>query len=122
MKNINLISEVLDSVFSRKSKSATYAINYTFSGNILEVKYSTIVHFASEESLRVQLDSLRNRSMQLIDESISNLKKKYREKAESALKIKDNGGKDDLELISATSNSPRKIAYFRCNRILEITD
>ena len=121
MKNLNLLSEVLDSVFS-SSKAASYAMNYNISGNMLEVKYSTIVHFASESSLKVQLDSLRNRSMQLIDESISNLKKKYREKSDSTLRVADNGGKDDIELISATSNSPRKIAYFRCNRFLEITD
>ena len=121
MKNLDLIAEILDSTFDHPSKSGTYSLNYSLDGDRLQLKYSTIVHFASEQSLQTQLGSLRERSMQLIDEGISKLKKNYRDKSDSTLKIKDMGGTDDIELISATSNSPRKVAYFRCNRVLQLT-
>ena len=121
MKELQIVAQILDSTYSHPSKSASYALNHSLNGNVLELKYSTIVHFASEHGLHQQMSVLRDRSSQLIDGVLADLKSQFREIADTSLKIEDKGGKDDLELISATSNSLRKVAYYKCNRVLELT-
>jgi len=121
MTELELVSNILDNNYGHPSPSGTFSLKHSLDGNRLVLKYATIVHFAGEKSLQQQLVRLRERSAQIIDESISNLKRDFRESAGSALKVEDLGGNDDLELISATSNSPRKIAYFRYNRKLDLS-
>ena len=120
MHNLELVSRILENTYSHPSPSGTYSIKHSLQGNRLSLKYVTVVHFASESSLHEQLTRLRDASAQMIDDCISGLKKSYREEADSALKLEDLGGKDDLNLISATSNSPRKIAYFIYNRNFDL--
>lgn len=121
MKELELVNRLLDNTYSHPSPSGTYSFKHKLDGSRLTLKYSTIVHFASENSLREQLVRLREASAQMVDDSVSSLKKDFRSQSESTLKVKDLGGNDDLELISATSNSPRKIAYFRYNRSFDIS-
>lgn len=121
MNELNIVSQILDSTYNHPSKSASYSLKHSLNGNTLELRYSTIVHFASEHGLHKQMAVLRDRSSQIIDNVLSNLKSDFREMADKTLKIEDMGGKDDLELISATSNSLRKVAYYKCNRVLELS-
>ena len=49
------------------------------------------------------------------------MKNSFRDKAGRALKSKEISNKDSVELISATANSQRKIAYYRRKIIFEIS-
>lgn len=120
MNNLELIGRLLESSYNHPSPSATYSLKHRLEGSNLEMKYASIVHFASERSLQQQLVALREQAAQLVDDRLAKLKKDFRDESGSTLRFEDAGGNDDLELISATSNSPRKIAYFRYNRVVEI--
>lgn len=122
MNKLILVGRILEDTFTPPSKSGTYSLKHSLEGDNLKVKYSTIVHFASERSLQDQLVRLREQSAQMLDDSLADLKSKYREAAGETLRLEDLGGSDDLELISATSNSPRKIAYFRSHRVARVED
>ena len=97
MKELVTVSKILEEMKANKGGNATYSISHSLQGNILEIRYSTIVHFASEQSLQQQTLRLRDASAQLINETLAN-----------------------LELIQATSNSPRKISYYKNRRTFEL--
>ena len=122
MNKLVLVGRLVEDTFAPPSKSGTYSLKSSLEGNLLKVRYSTIVHFASEHSLQKQLVQLREQSAQMLDDALSELKSRFRESAGETLRLEDMGGNDDLELISATSNSPRKIAYFRCHRVARVED
>ena len=88
-------------------------VTYTLQGDVLSLRFSTIVHFASERSMRDQTVVLADESMQKLKGVLSALKKDFKDKAGVTLIAKEISNKDNLELIQATSNSPRKIAYYR---------
>ncbi len=120
MKELVTVSKILEEMKANKGGNATYSISHSLQGNILEIRYSTIVHFASEQSLQQQTLRLRDASAQLINETLANLKSAFRDAEGKTLKTEDVGGTDDLELIQATSNSPRKISYYKNRRTFEL--
>ena len=121
MNKLELVARLVDNTYNPVSKSGTYSIKTSMQGSTLVVKFSTIVNFASEASLRPQVQSSKEHAVQLIKDFIANLKKNYKAEAGEALKVEDKGGDDNIEIIQATSNSLRKIAYYRYNQTLEIS-
>jgi len=121
MNKLELVSRLADNTYTPVSKSGTYSLKTATHGNVLVVKFQTIVHFASESSLRPQVQSAKEHAVQLIKEFLSNLKKDFKSESGETLKTVDKGGDDNIELIQSTSNSPRKIAYYRYNQTLEIS-
>jgi hypothetical protein len=109
---INAIGNILD--FSvGKGGNGHSGITYTLQGDTLSLRFSTIVHFASERSMRDQVVVLADESMQRLQGALKILKNDFKDKTGDELKAKELSNRDDLELIQATSNSPRKIAYYR---------
>mgnify|MGYP001483367685 CR=1 FL=1 len=49
---------------------------------------------------------------------IAKLKKDYKETSDGTLKFKDAGEDDSVEVIQSTSNSPRKVAYYRYSQTI----
>lgn len=121
MNKLELVARLVDNTYNPVSKSGTYSLKGTMHGNRLVLKFQTIVNFASEQSLRPQVQTAREHAQQLIKDFISNLKKNYKDKTDESLKIEDKGGDDNIEVIQATSNSPRKVAYYRYNQDLVIS-
>ena len=111
-KHINAIGNFLDFSVGKGGDGRT-GITYTLQGEILTLRFSTIVHFASERSLQDQVRLLADESMQRLKNVISELKKSCNEQTGDALKLKEISNNDNIELIQASSNSPRKIAYYR---------
>ena len=91
-------------------------------GSRAVINYSTIVHFASEKSLHPQVEVARDQARQLIKDTVDKLKKDFKEVTETTLKYDDKGERDNIELIQSTSNSPRKVAYYRYSQTLEFKD
>lgn len=120
MNKLELVSRLTDNTYNPVSKSGTYSLKSSMQGNRLVLKFQTIVHFASETALRPQIQNAKEHAIELIKEFMSNLKKDYKKKSDETLTLKDMGGDDNIEVIQSTSNSLRKVAYYRYNQNLDI--
>ena len=80
-----------------------------------------VVHFAGEKALSLQLQAKRDEANQALTDGLKRIKSEFKESIERALVTKEIHRDDDVELISATSNSPRKIAYFRSRVRLKVS-
>jgi len=117
-KDVNALGNILNSTWgegsSRHDRNDTGAtITGNMQGDVLNVRFMTVVHFASERSLQDQMRNLTRESYDRLNKYIDNVKAQFREQTGKSLKLKELSNKDNLELIQATSNSPRKIAYYR---------
>jgi len=117
--NVNALGNILNTTFG-KGGDGTISIGHSLQGNILTLRYTTIVHFASEQSMSHQVRSLAEESMDRLNNKIADIKKQFKDSTGHALKISELSNRDDIEMIQATSNSPRKIAYYRRYADLEI--
>ena len=121
MQPLEIIARILDDTYAPVSKSGTYSLKHSLHGSRLVLKYMTIVYFASEEALRPQISSALEQAQQLISDKMGRLKKAYKENSGQALKFEDRGDDDNVELIQSTSNSLRKIAYYRYDKVIDLT-
>jgi len=112
LEDINAIGNILDFTVGHSGDGRT-GVASSLQGNVLTLKFSTIVHFASERSMRDQVNHLNDESIQVLSDTVSSLKKEFKDATGNSLKVTELSNKSDLELIQATNNSPRKIAYYR---------
>ena len=119
IQEIRALGNALNGTFGKSSDSMK--LTHDMHGNNLDLKISTIVHFASEQSLREQVRNLAGMSNDIFTDALKKVKDEFKESAGRALKTEELSRDDDVELISATSNSPRKIAYYRSTLRLEIS-
>ena len=120
MNNLELVARLADNTYKPASKSGTFSLKPSMHGNNLIIKFQTIVNFASETSLNPQIQAAKEHAQQLIKSYIADLKKAYKESADEALKFDDKGFDDNIEIIQATSNSLRKVAYYRYSQTIVI--
>lgn len=114
---VNILGQIIDTSFGRSSSpDGTWSIKTQVAGDVMTMKYITIVHFASEYGLGDQVQRCVAEASQRIDAYLKEVKADFKDKAGRTLKTKDNGGGDDVELIQSTARSPRKVAYYRFNR------
>jgi hypothetical protein len=96
------------------SKDGNVSLTHRFYGDIVEITYTSVVHFSEEQSLRLQTSREIDRSMQVINGSMKVVKENYKNiSGGKNLTLKEQGTNDNIEIISATAHSPRKIAYYR---------
>jgi hypothetical protein len=117
-KDVNTLGNILNCTWGKGSSrhhrsDANATITGNIQGDVLNVRFMTVVHFASERSLQEQMRNLTKESYDRLNKYVDNVKSQFREQTGKSLKLKEVSSKDDLELIQATSNSPRKIAYYR---------
>ncbi|HIK66911.1 MAG TPA: hypothetical protein EYF95_02935 [Flavobacteriales bacterium] len=123
MKDIHVraIGEALNNTFGREgSPTGKQSVTYSLHGDQLILKFVTVVHFAEERSLQLQVARITDEAVQILGGTLSNLKSHFKERAGETLKIKEIDNRDDIELISASAHSPRKIAYYRRNHTFQI--
>ena len=108
----NALGQILDTSWAHQGGAG---VTYSLQDNILVLKYSTVVHFASEQSLRPQVVRLAEESTQLLSQVVKDLKSKFKEMTGESLKLKERFNRDDVELIQASSVNPRRVAYYRRN-------
>jgi len=121
LETVRVIGNVLETSWGKSSSAdGTYSIKYALAGDKLTLKYTTIMYFAEERSLRPQIDAAYNQAIQLVDAKLGEVKSAYKAVTDTSLKLEDIGGQDDLELIQP--QGPRKIAYYRYNHVFQIED
>jgi len=121
LETTTILGNVLDTTWGKPSSpDGTYSVTYDLAGNILTLKFTTVVHFADERGLRPQIDAANNQAIQMIDAKMSNVKEAFKSVTDTTFKTEDLGGKDNLELVQP--QGPRKIAYYRYNHAFKIED
>jgi len=118
----NILGNILNYSFGKAStRDAGYAVTTSLGGSSLTLKYATVVHFNSSDGLATQKKEHERQSNEMLAKKIQEVKKDFREAAGRALQIKETSNSDDVELISATAYSERKIAYYRRTIVFEIS-
>ena len=113
-KETNALGNIFNTTFGRPSvRGAGYGIGATFHGNRMVLKYQTIVHYNSVDGFATQKQEHERESVDVLNQAITEAKREFRELTGRALKIQEIDSTDDVELVSATANNPRKIAYYR---------
>jgi len=119
--DINVLGNLINTTFGKSSSSSgTHSIKCELAGENMTLKYSTVVHFASEVALREQVIRCAEEANQRLDSFLKDLKKEFKAASGNTLKTTKAGRDDNVELIQATSNSARKIALYRMNTTLTL--
>ena len=118
----NILGNIINTTFGKAStRAAGYGVTTSLAGDRLTLKYATVVHFNSSDGLATQKKEHERQSNEMLQEKIKEIKAEFREQAGRALKVSEVDNKDDVELISATAYSERKIAYYRRALVFEIS-
>ena len=114
-EHVNILGQILDTTFGRSStaKSPTFSIKTTMSGDRINVTYTTIVNLVTDRVMRDQVREEERISEKLIGDFMNEVKKEFKKVAGSSLKIKKGDSTDEIELISMSSYSPKRTAYYR---------
>lgn len=119
MTQHDVLSTLLNTTFGQEgSPSGIVSITPMFSGRTLTLKYVTVVHFAEERSLQLQVERVSRESIDHLASCVADLKKNFKEITGQSLKLKDVKSTDSMELVSGLS--PRKVAYYRRMHVLEV--
>jgi len=116
-----IIGQVLENYWgTSSSQNGTSSITYDLSGDILTLKYVTVVHFVSESSLNPQVVEAEREAVSLLKDKLKLVKSAYKDAVGEALKTDDLGGRSDMELLQPLST--RKTSYFRYNHSFKLKD
>ena len=117
--DIDCLAQCLENI--KGSTNGTESITYKFPGEgRLMLTYTTVVHIASDASIQAQTRKEAERSISKINDAIKIVKASYKDLNKKALKVKEFSTDDNIEIISTTFHSPRKVAYYRRFVIFEI--
>jgi hypothetical protein len=122
MQQVNTLGQLIDTTFGKSSTTSapTVSIKMVLQGNSLIVKYTTLVHFASEQSMREQSKELERAAVQLTKKTIDNVVSEFKKIEGKTLKATKKSTDNGIELISMSPYNPRKVAYYRFNTTYEI--
>jgi len=119
MKDINALGAALNPAGSSPDGQSSCIAR--LADNKLILKFNQVVHFASEQSLQLQMEKLAEEAVQRMDAKLKEIKDHFKEARDKALKTKDVASDDGLEMISNPLN-PVKVAVYRRHHIVEITN
>jgi len=114
---INALGQILNDTWGQSTRgdfrTPTMAMRSTLEGDHLSCNYTTVVHLASERNVRDQVKTFADESIKLTSDFMKSLRKEFKESTGRALKVKEVGTSDSVELITASPFTPRKTAYYR---------
>jgi hypothetical protein len=119
LQEIRALGDALNTTWGKSSSDKK--LTSKLAGDVLELQYMSIVQFAGERALSLQVDTHRQNANDIFKEGLKRIKEEFKDQAGRALKTKETNRTDNIELVSATSNSPRKIAYFRMNVSFQVS-
>lgn len=110
-KKINAIAQAFENACG--TSDGNTSIKHRYDGNLLHVTFTSVVHFAEERSLREQVRRETERSVAMVSDCMAKVGKEFASLYGKSLRPKEVRSFDNVEIISATAMSPRKIAYYR---------
>ena len=122
MQQVNTLGQLINTSYGKSSTvaSPTSSIKMSLQGNALIVKYITIVHYASEQSMREQSKEHERAADQLTKKTVIEVENEFKKIEGKSLKLTRKNSDSGIELISMSPYNPRKVAYFRLNTTYEI--
>ena len=117
-KDLNALAQITQKGWG--VSSMPNSVTCSMAGDTLTLKFMTVVHFAAESSLRDQSDRISRESIEILSKCVADLKVKFKEATGSSIKLKELSNKDSLEVIVATNNSARRVAYYRRRVTLQV--
>jgi hypothetical protein len=117
-KDLNALAQITQKGWG--VSSMPNSVTCSMAGDTLTLKFMTVVHFAAESSLRDQSDRISRESIEILSKCVADLKVKFKEATGSSIKLKEMSNKDSLEVIVATNNSARRVAYYRRQVTLQV--
>ncbi len=114
-EEINILGQILNDTFGEYSTkmSPSMSIKTSLAGDVLTCNYISIITLPRGHHDRATLERCADESVQLTDKFMKNLRKNFKEMCTRALKVKQLGTNDSLEMITTSPYSPRKNAYYR---------
>ena len=119
LEEIRALGDCLNTTWGKSSDSLK--ITHQLAGDMLDLQMQSIMHFAGESSLQPQVVNQRLIANDIFTDALKRVKADFKDATGKTLALKELSRDDDVELIQATSNSPRKIAYYRCLLKLQIS-
>jgi len=115
MQEVRVLGQICDTTWGRSSTvvSPTVSIKPTLQGDKLTIRYTTVIHLASERALREQVRPAEEQSIQIIKEYLKNLKSEFKKHAGRSLGTKEDSSHDSIEMLTTSPYTPRKSAYYR---------
>ena len=115
MQEVRVLGQICDTTWGRSSTvvSPTISIKPTLQGDKLTIRYTTVIHIASERGLREQVSPVEEQSIKLIKEYLKNLKSEFKKQAGRSLGAKEDHSHDSIEMLTTSPYTPRKSAYYR---------
>jgi len=114
-----IIGQVLENHWgTESSENGTSSITYDLSGDILTLKYVTVVHFVTERSLNPQVVEAERHAVSILKDKFKLVKEAFKTTTGESLKSEDLGGSSDIELLQP--HASRKTSYFRYNHAFRL--
>ena len=117
MKQLNALGAALNPAGSSPDGQSSCIARIPDDNLIL--KFNQVVHFASEQSLQLQMDKLCDEAVQRLDAKLKEIKDHFKEATGETLKTKDIESDDGLEMISNPLN-PVKVAVYKRHHVVQI--
>ena len=122
--DINILANIINSDWGNSSMSSggktIYSVKAKIISDSIEVVYTTIAQFASEDVLRVQMPRYDDEALQRIDAYVKLMKSKYKEATSTTLTCKQRTTYANIEMLSMSPYSPVKSAYYRRHVIYDM--
>tara|TARA_Y100000310_G_scaffold157821_2_gene157260 strand:- start:1023 stop:1406 length:384 start_codon:yes stop_codon:yes gene_type:complete len=123
-QDYNAIEQICNSSFGRSSTTRSPSVSIKtrlLREDQIEITYTSVVNFATEEGLFDQTRKLEEESVGSVADFIKDLKKKFKESTGSALKVKMISSNPSMELVNLNVFSPMRTSYFRNKCVYEIS-
>lgn len=115
--DINALANITNSDWGNSSMPTGGKVVYSMKARIinksLQITYTTIAKFASDNVLQAQMPQYDAEALQRLDKYMKLVKSKYKETTGHALSCKQRSTFANIELISMSHVSPVKTAYYR---------
>tara|TARA_Y100000034_G_C6907641_1_gene421701 strand:- start:5788 stop:6174 length:387 start_codon:yes stop_codon:yes gene_type:complete len=95
------------------SKVPTSAVKMSIQDNKMTCTYTTIINLASDRHLRDQIKKFEEESISIVRSYFSEVKKEFKKVTGRALKSKETGTDDSIEIITTSPFTPKRTAYYR---------
>ena len=110
-QEVNAIGQICQTSWGKSSDNMR--LTHSLAGDTLQLTMQQVVHFARERSLDLQTRHLQEMSNDIFTDAIKKIKGQFKDSTGRTLKVEELNRDWDVEMVQATSNSPRRIAYYR---------
>lgn len=121
--DFNAMGQAMDTTWGRSStpKTASYSVKTTLQGSDkVLASYMAVVNFGTERQLIEMKRRYADESASVIDATVKQIKKNYKELSGSSVTFKEVSSQDSLEIIALNIHNPKRTAYYRRQVVFEV--